>query len=80
MSMPIKTFECGTINASIWFETKGDKDKTIDAYVIRISKVSINDEEHIHLNIFNAEDLPKIALLANEAYKHIKLKSIQSHE
>ena len=37
-------------------------------------------DEWKYTNSFNIEDLPKVALVANEAYKYIRLKSTDSDE
>jgi len=48
--------------------------------VPKINKAYKEDEDWKHTNSFSIEDLPKIALVANEAYKYIRLKSTNFNE
>jgi hypothetical protein len=47
---------------------------------VTINKAYKEEDEWKHTNSFNIEDLPKVALVANEAYKFIRLKSTDSDE
>ena len=80
MSKPEKKFKCGPISASIWAETKTVNGEMVKFYSINISKTYKEGKEWKHTNRFNAEDLPKVALVANEAYKYIRLNSTDSNE
>ena len=75
MQKPEKKFSCGPISASIWAKTKIVKGDTLKLYSVTINKAYKEDEDWKHTNSFNIEDLPKVALVANEAYKYIKLTS-----
>ncbi len=79
MSKPEKTFRCGPISASVWAEAKTvDSGEMVKFYSIKIDKAYKQDDQWKHTNSFAAEDLPKVALVANEAYKHIRLTVTQS--
>ena len=80
MPKPEKKFNCGPISASIWANTKVVNGETVTFYSVTINKAYKEEEEWKHTNSFNTEDLPKVALVANEAYKYIKLKSTDSDE
>ena len=74
MSNPIKKFKCGAITASVWLTSTASNHEIIELHTIKIDKVYKKDEEWNHTYSFTAEDLPKIALLANETYKFIRLR------
>ena len=80
MQKPEKRFHCGPISASIWANTKTVNGETVKFYSVTINKAYKEDEDWKHTNSFSIEDLPKVALIANEAYKYIRLKSTNSDE
>ena len=80
MSRPENKFRCGPISATIWAETKTVNDEMVKFYSIKIDKAYKQDEEWKHTTSFSAEDLPKVALVANEAYKFIRLTSTEPNE
>ena len=80
MQKPEKKFNCGPISASIWAKTKTMEGDTLKFYSVTINKAYKEDEDWKHTNSFNIEDLPKVALVANEAYKYIRLRSTNSDE
>jgi len=73
MNKPDKRFRCGSISASIWAEAKTINNEMVTLYSIKIDKAYKDGEEWKHTSSFAADDLPKVALVANEAYKHIRL-------
>ena len=77
MNKPEKKFSCGPISASIWANTKVVNSETIKLYSVTINK---EGEDWKYTDSFNIEDLPKVALVATEAYKYIRLKSTDSDE
>jgi len=80
MNKPEKKFSCGSISASIWANTKVMTGETLKLYSVTINKAYKEGEDWKYTDSFNIEDLPKVALVANEAYKHIRLKSTNSDE
>lgn len=76
MSKPEKRFKCGPISASVQVETKTVEGEMVKFYSINIDKAYKDGDEWKHTNRFSAEDLPKVALVANEAYKYIRLQEI----
>jgi len=80
MNKPEKKFSCGPISASIWANTKVVNGKTVKLYSVTISKAYKEGEDWKYTDSFNIEDLPKVALVANEAYKYIRLYSPESQE
>ena len=75
MNKPEKKFSCGSISASIWANTKVVTGETVKFYSVTINKAYKEDDEWKHTNSFNIEDLSKVALVATEAYKYIRLNS-----
>ncbi len=80
MNKPEKKFNCGSISASIWANTKVVNGETVKLYSVTINKAYKEGEDWKYTGSFNIEDLPKVALVANEAYKYIRLKSTDSDE
>jgi hypothetical protein len=80
MQKPEKKFNCGPISASIWANTRVVNSETVKFYSVTINKAYKEKDEWKHTNSFNIEDLPKVALVADEAYKYIRLKSTDSDE
>ncbi len=80
MSRPEKTFRCGPITAAIWAETKTVNGEMVKFYSTKIDKAYKQDDGWKHTTSFSAEDLPKVALVADEAYKYIRLTSTEANE
>jgi len=80
MRKPEKKFICGPVSASIWAKTKTVESETVKFYSVTITKAYKEGEDWKYTNSFNIEDLPKVALVANEAYKYVRLKSTDSDE
>ena len=73
MRKPEKKFSCGLVSATIWAKTKTVEGETVNFYSVTITKVYKEGEDWKYTNSFNIEDMPKVALVANEAYKYIRL-------
>ena len=80
MRKPEKKFSCGPVSASIWAKTKTVEGETVKFYSVIITKAYKEGEDWKYTNSFNIEDLPKVTLVANEAYKYVRLKSTDSDE
>ncbi len=78
MNKPEKKFSCGSISASIWANTKVVNSEKVKLYSVTINKAYKEGEEWKHTNSFNIEDLPKVALVATEAYKYVRLRENDS--
>ena len=73
MNRPEKKFKCGPVSASIWSESKTVNGAAVKFYSISITKAYKDGDDWKNTNSFSAEDLPKVAMVANEAYKYIRL-------
>jgi hypothetical protein len=54
--------------------------ETVKLYSVTIKMAYKDGNDWRHTNSLNIEDLPKVGLVANEAYKYLGLKSADSHE
>ena len=80
MRKPEKKISCGPVSAGIWAKTKIVEGEKVIFYSVTINKAYKEGEDWKHTNSFNIEDLPKVALVATEAYKNIRLvKNNQDH-
>ena len=80
MNKPEKKFSCGSISASIWANTKVVTGETVKFHSVTINKAYKEGEEWKYTNSFNIEDLPKVALVATEAYKYVRLRENDSQQ
>jgi hypothetical protein len=80
MQKPEKKFKCGSVSASIWANTKTTHGETVKFKSATINKAFKDGDEWKYTDSFNIEDLPKVVLVATEAYKYIRLKSTDSDE
>ena len=73
---PIKTFSCGAVKAAIWLNCLEKNGTLVEIHSIRINKSykdKANDEWKRTDNLA-AEDLLKVAVVAKEAYKFIRMR------
>ncbi len=80
MNKPEKKFSCGSISASIWANSKVVTGEKVKIYSVTINKAFKDGEEWKYTNSFNIEDLPKVALVATEAYKYVRLRENDSQQ
>jgi hypothetical protein len=75
MQKPEKKFKCGPVSASIWANTKSAHGETVKFRSVTINKAFKDGDKWKYTEKFDIEDLPKVALVATEAYKYLKLHS-----
>ena len=75
MNNPVKTFRCGPVTAAVWSNAKTVDETMVEMHSVKIDKVYRDEQEWKHTNSFTAEDLPKIAMLANEVYRYLRVRS-----
>ena len=78
MNKPEKKFNCGSISASIWANTRAVNGEAVKLYSVTINKAFKEGDEWKYTDSFDIEDLPKVALVANEAYKYMRLRDCDS--
>lgn len=74
MSKPEKKFRCGPVTASIFSEARVVNGQMVKFYSTCIDKAYRDGEQWKHTTSFAAEDLPKVALLATEVYRHLRVR------
>lgn len=74
---PTKTFSCGAVKAAIWRNCLEKDGTLVEIHSIRINKSykGKGDDKWKHTDNLAAEDLPKVAVVATEAYKYIRVRS-----
>ena len=74
---PIRTFRCGSIQLSIWADGKVIDNEVVEVHSIKIDRAYKQDDRWEHTSTLNVEDLPKVALLAHEAYKCLRMRTFE---
>jgi len=72
---PVKVFRCGAMQAAIWTNQRVMDDAVVEVHSVRISKSYKEGDTWKRTTTFAAEDLPKVALVAAEVYKFLRLRS-----
>ncbi len=75
MSKPEKRIKCGAITLSIWANEKSVDGKPATIHNATISRAYKVGDEWKHTSTFEVEDLPKVGLLADQAYRHLRVRS-----
>lgn len=76
MNKPEKKFKCGPITASIFAETRVVEGQMAKFYSTSIDKAYKDGDQWKHTTSFAVEDLPKVALLATDVYRHLRVKVV----
>jgi hypothetical protein len=74
MNKPEKKFRCGPITASIFAEARVVNGQMVKFYSTCIDKAYKDGDQWKHATAFAPEDLCKVALLATEVYKHLRVQ------
>ncbi len=72
---PIRVFRCGAVAAAIWVDHRVINDAVVKVHSIRITKNYRQGDEWKRTTTFTTEDLPKVAMVATEAYRFLRLRS-----
>ncbi len=70
---PNKVFRCGAVRASIWANRRVMQDAVVEVHSIRIEKSYKEGDQWKQTMTLSTEDLPKAAIVAQEAYKYLRL-------
>ena len=73
---PIKTFQAGGCRAAIWENRIEQNGKTVILPSVKITRSYKDDKDGTwhEVSHFGVQDLPKLALIAQEAFKFLSLK------
>jgi len=74
---PLKVFQCGPVKAATWADSKVINNAVVKVYSIKIDRAYKHGDTWAYTNSFNAEDLPKVAVVANEAYKYLRMRTFE---
>jgi hypothetical protein len=79
---PGKVFCCGPIRAAVWSNPTLLGDKMAEKQSIKITKRYIDKDtgEWMSTNNLFLEDLPKVAVVANEVYRHFRVSMWENEE
>lgn len=72
---PARVLRCSAVEAAIWVDHRVIDNAVVKLYSIRITKSYRQDSEWRNTTTFTAEDLPKVAMVATEAYRFLRLRS-----
>lgn len=74
---PCIVLGCGAVSGAAWVD-----DRVIDNEVVEVHSIQFDrsykdkdDGQWKHTKMFNTEDLPKLAMVATELYKRLRLRS-----
>jgi len=81
---PVKTYTCkGGVQATIWMEVKEKDGRKFDAYSVNITRRYLKEDGNVEnpadwksTSSMRTDDLPKIAIVADQAYKYIVMKQM----
>ena len=82
MSNPDKIFRCDNISASVWLNPQIVRETMMNLPSTKITKAykkNPQDTEYAYTNSFNIDDLPAVALVAQEVYRHFRLQAIDNN-
>ena len=72
---PIRVIRCGAVQAPIWVDHRVIDDAVVKIHSIRITKNYRQGDERKRTTTFTTEDLPKVAMVATETYRFLRLRS-----
>lgn len=74
---PDKVFHCGPVSASIWLNPMQRDNEIVQFPSIKINKSYKDKKSGEWENTSNlyVEDLPKVAMVANEVYRHFRIST-----
>lgn len=76
-NLPIKVFHCGPVKAAIWMDHKVMDNEVMPVHSIQIVKSYKDGGKWKNAKTFGLEDLPKVAMVVTEAYKFLRLRSVE---
>jgi len=74
---PVKVFFCGAVTATVWITPRVRGDKVVEVPSIKFDKSYEVEGERKYTPTFFDEDLPKVALVAMEVYRFLKVRSVE---
>jgi hypothetical protein len=74
---PCIVLACGTVSGAVWVDDRVVGNEIVQVHSIKFDRSykDKDDGEWQHTEVFNTEDLLKVALVATELYKRLRLRS-----
>ena len=80
-SKPVRTIRCANITASVWKTKRKKNGQTVARHSVRIQKRFRREGgDYENTDYYFPEDLPKLALVAEEAFRFITLRESKNTE
>lgn len=77
MNRPVKKYRCGPVSIAIWQNSKTVNGKEVIFDSITFEKAYLSNDGWQYTTSFSPEDLPRLQMLATEAYRYLELKDEQ---
>jgi hypothetical protein len=74
---PHVVLSCGAVNGAAWVDDRVIGDEVVEVHSIKFDRSykDKNDGQWKHTEVFYTEDLPKLAMVATELYRRLRLRS-----
>jgi hypothetical protein len=74
---PHEVLACGAVSVAAWVENRIIDNEVVEVHSIKFDRSykDKDDGQWKHTDTFNTEDLPKVAMVAMELYKRLRLRS-----
>ncbi len=76
-SKPVKVCFCDGVTGTVWITPRVKGDKVVEVPSIRFDKAYEVEGERKYTTAFFDEDLPKVALVAMELYRVLKVRFVE---
>lgn len=81
MSRLEKTFRCGAVEASVWGKSEEHNGEIVKRYTVKIQRSYKDDQGQWQSTaVFPVDDLPKVSIVAQEAFKYLRVKEQDNFE
>jgi hypothetical protein len=74
---PVKVFSCGPVRAAVWADSRIVDNTLVTVHSIKIQRSYKDKKQWAYTNNFYAEHLPKVAVVAMEAYRYLRLRTFE---
>ena len=74
MSELEKTFNCGQVKATISAYSNEKNGEVVKRHSVKIEKYYKKEGKRVSTSSFFIQDLPKVSIVAQEAYKYLSIK------
>jgi len=75
---PMRVQQCGPVKVAIWLDSRIVNGAVVEMHSIKFNRAYMDGDEWKHTYSFTVEDLPKIAVLATEIYKFLRVRTFEN--